>query len=371
MEQNSNVPESDEIQLVELIRKVWKGRKIITAIGSAFLLLGIIIAIQSKNIYTASTTFIPKGQVKGSASTRISGLASLAGIDLGSMSGDNSEIPPSLYPMLVESNPFIERILKVKVPKNGSMIEFKDYINDPKKTTGIFAHLKTYVSKLRNLIKLSSSNEKNAPTILKDSSSIRKLTLEEERVYNSVKKLIILTVDENEGFIKLNVSLENPEVAATITQNVQSLLQNEIIKFKIKNAQEVLTFTESLYFEKRASFEALQDELAYFQDRHQNISSGLFQNKLSRLESKLAIERAVNEELAKQVEQARIQLRKDTPIFTVINPVVVPNQRTRPKRTLIVIGFAFLGCCFGISYILIKDPLKKIQRQILDFEKNT
>ena len=167
------------------------------------------------------------------------------------------------------------------------------------------------------------------------------------------------------------MALESPEVAAIIAHNVQILLQNEVIKFKIKNAQELLTFTESLYFEKKASFEALQDELAYFQDRHQNISSGLFQNKLSRLESKLAIERTVNEELARQVEQARIQLRKDTPIFTVINPVVIPNQRTRPKRTLIVLGFTFLGFCFAIGYVLIKNPLESILRQILNSEKST
>ena len=136
MEQNNNAPEPDEIQLVELIRKVWEGRKIVIAIGSAFVILGIIFALLSKNVYVASTTFIPKGKVKGSASGSISGLASLAGINLGSMSGDNSEIPPSLYPMLVKSNPFIERILRVKVPKNGSLIQFEDYIDNPQETTG-------------------------------------------------------------------------------------------------------------------------------------------------------------------------------------------------------------------------------------------
>ena len=300
MEQNNNAPESDEIQLVELVRKIWESRKIIISIGSAFVILGIIFALLSRNVYTASTTFIPKGRVKGSSSGSLSGLASLAGIDLGSMSGHNSEIPPSLYPMLVKSNPFIERILRVEVPKNGSLIQFEDYINDPQETTDILGQLKTYISKLKNFIRVNLSNESDKSTILKDNNGIKKLTLEEERVYNSVKKLIVLNVDENEGFIKLSVTLESPEVAAIIAQNVQNLLQSEVIKFKIKNAQELLTFTESLYFEKRASYEALQDELAYFQDRHQNISSGLFQNKLSRLESKLAIERTVNEELAKQ-----------------------------------------------------------------------
>ncbi len=110
----------------------------------------------------------------------------------------------------------------------------------------------------------------------------------------------------------------------------------------------------------------MQDELATFRDQHQNISSGLFENKLSRLESELAIASAVNEELAKQVEQARIQVSKDTPIFTIIDPVVIPNQRTSPKRTLIVLGFTFLGFFLGLGYGVIKEPFAAMRKQVLE-----
>ena len=146
-------------------------------------------------------------------------------------------------------------------------------------------------------------------------------------------------------------------------------MQQEVIDFKIKNAQELLTFTETLYTEKKVAFEALQDELASFRDQHQNISSGLFENKLSRLESELAIASAVNEELAKQVEQARIQVSKDTPIFTIIDPVVIPNQRASPNRTLIVLGFTFLGFFLGLGYALIKDPFVAMRKQVLAGDK--
>ena len=101
MEQPHQLPESDEIDIVELLQKVWQGRKIAIIISVVFALLGVIFALSSTNVYTATTTFIPKGKSSGSVGGSLSGLASLAGISLGGMSGGDSEIPPSMYPMPV------------------------------------------------------------------------------------------------------------------------------------------------------------------------------------------------------------------------------------------------------------------------------
>ena len=194
--------------------------------------------------------------------------------------------------------------------------------------------------------------------------TIKRLSYEDEQLSNYLKELVTIIVDTKEGFITLTYQDKDPQIAAIIALNAQTLLQEEVINFKIKNAQELLTFTEGLNAEKKMSFEALQDELATFRDQHQNISSGLFENKLSRLESELAITRSVYEELAKQVEKARIQVRKDTPIFTILDPVVIPNQRTSPNRTLIVIIFVFLGLMIGIAYVLLKEPISHLKNRI-------
>ena len=93
MEQPHQLPESDEIDLIALLQKVWHSRKIIVIMSTLFALMGIIFALSSINVYTATTTFIPKGQ-SSSAGSSLSGLASLAGINLGSISGSDSEIPP-------------------------------------------------------------------------------------------------------------------------------------------------------------------------------------------------------------------------------------------------------------------------------------
>jgi len=369
MEQPHQVPESDEIDLIPLLQKIWKGRKTTIKIFVVFMILGVIIALNKNNLYTATSSFIPKGESRGSIGGSLGSLASLAGINLGGMSSDNSGIPPTLYPMLVQSNSFIESLLMVKVPQGGDLVELQDYLNDSTDTPDILGTFKKYTIGLPGLIKKSFFGKKDELAVSSVSVGIKKLTLKEESIYKSVKELIALNVDKKEGFITLTVVSDNPEVSAIIALNAQLLLQKEVINFKIKNAQELLTFTESLYAQKKAVYEGLQDELATFRDQHQNISSGIFQNKFRRLEDELSIANAVNQELAKQVEQARIQVSRDTPIFTIIDPVAIPNKRSSPNRTRIVFGFMFFGFVVGVGFVLVKDFLADLIKQVLEGSK--
>jgi uncharacterized protein involved in exopolysaccharide biosynthesis len=73
---------------------------------------------------------------------------------------------------------------------------------------------------------------------------------------------------------------------------------------------------------------------------------------------------SVFQELAGQVEQAKIQVNKDTPIFTIIEPVSVPLERTKPKRGLIVVIWTFLGGVLAIGWSLLKAPAKEIIKEI-------
>ncbi len=366
MEQPHQATESDEINLVGLLQKVWQDRIIVLIMIGLFAMMGIIFALSITNVYTAKTTFIPKGQSSG-AGGGLSGLASLAGINLGSLGESDSEIPPSIYPMILNSIPFQKKILTLSVAPKGQKILFKEHLKAQmnfKDSNSFLSFLKKYTLGLPALIKGNLFEKMNALPSYFEMPMIKRLSYEDEKLSNYLKRMINISVNEKEGFITITCADQDPQSAAIIALNTQALLQEEVINFKIKNAQELLTFTESLKDEKKMFLEALQDELATFRDQHQNISSGLFENKLNRLESELAIARSVYEELAKQVEQARIQVRKDTPIFTIIDPVVIPNQRTSPKRTLMVVIYSFLGLTIGIAYALLKEPIIQLAKEI-------
>jgi uncharacterized protein involved in exopolysaccharide biosynthesis len=173
-----------------------------------------------------------------------------------------------------------------------------------------------------------------------------------------------LSINQKEGFITISYTDTNKNIAAQITQIAQNLLQEKIIEFKNKSSKEMLDFALKQYSDKKKSYEKLQDERAVFVDQNINISSSLFQNKLSRIESEVSISESIVEQLASQVEQAKLQVNKDTPVFTTIKPVTIPFQRTAPKRSLIVIVFAFLGLVFSSGYVLIKEPLSNIIKSL-------
>ena len=142
------------------------------------------------------------------------------------------------------------------------------------------------------------------------------------------------------------------------------MLQEKIIEFKNKSSKEMLDFALKQYSEKKESYEKLQDERAIFIDKNINISSSLFQNKLSRLESEVNISESIVQQLASQVEQAKLQVNKDTPVFTTINPVTIPFERSAPKRSLIVITFLLLGLVLSCGYVLVKVPAMEIIKSI-------
>lgn len=363
MAQEKYLSESDVIDPIEVIKKIWKGRYLTFFLVLIFMVVGISVALLSTKIYTANTTFIPKGKGGSSLGGSLGSIASLAGINLGNMGASDSDIPPNLYPMLVNSNPFIEKISQVKLPNQKGNINFSDYLSQ-KTEENFFSSLKKYTIGLPSLVKSILRPKEDTPSKVLSKKTVKQYSFEQENLFKKIKGLISISVDKEEGFISVSIQDKNPEVAAIIALNVQNLLQIEVINFKIKNANELLKFTEKLYVDKKMQFETLQDKLAEFIDNNQNISSKLFQNKLSRLESEVQIAQSVNEELAKQVEQARIQIRKDTPIFTIIEPVVIPNQRTSPKRGLIVITFVFIGFAFGVCFTLFKESVSSILNQI-------
>ena len=374
MEQPHQATKSDEIDIIELLQKIWQDRILVLIIIGTFATIGIIFALSSTNVYSATTTFIPKGQSSSTGSS-LSGLASLAGINLGSLSGSDSEIPASMYPMILNSIPFQKKILALSVVPKGQKTLFKEHLKSQMNfkdlnSSPFLSSLKKYTLGLPALVKGKLFKKMNALPSYVEIPTIKRLSYEDEQLSNYLKKMINIDVNEKEGFITITYKDQDPQSAAIIALNTQALLQEEVINFKIKNAEELLTFTESLKDEKKMLLEALQDELATFRDQHQNISSGLFENKLSRLESELAIARSVYEELAKQVEQARIQVRKDTPIFTIIDPVVIPNQRISPKRTLIVVIYSFVGLIIGIAYALLKEPITYLANSITSTNAN-
>tara|TARA_B100001059_G_scaffold202366_1_gene210285 strand:- start:462 stop:1547 length:1086 start_codon:yes stop_codon:yes gene_type:complete len=351
----------DEIDLVELLKKVYIEKKLIFKYSIIAAVVGVVFALNQPNEYTSSSTFIPQlsTNVKTGGSS-LSGLASLAGINIGGTEG-SSEFPPSLYPQVVKGIPFQLDLLSSDIKLNNTSYNIKDYFLNKKSSFNIFGIIKKYTIGLPSLI-LDSFKNQDFKSV--DKSEIYSVSAEDKALFDKLNGALSLSINKQEGFITISFTDSNKNVAAQITQIAQNLLQDKIIEFKNKSSKEMLDFALKQYSEKKESYELLQDERAIFVDKNINISSSLFQNKLSRIESELSIAQNVVQQLAAQVEQAKLQVNKDTPVFTTINPVTVPLERSAPKRSQIVIIYLFLGFIISSGYVLVKDPLIEIIKSI-------
>jgi len=350
---------TDEIDLIELLKKIYLEKKFIFKISVLAALFGVVYALFQPNEYTSSTTFIPQlsSGIKTGGSS-LSGLASLAGINIGSMES-SSEFPPTLYPQVVNGVPFRVELLSNEITLNNELVAVKDYL-EKKSSFNILGTIKKYTIGLPSLILSSFKNQKEYT----NESKIYSITNDDQKLFKILKNNLSLSINEKEGFITISFTDTNKNIAAQITQISQNLLQEKIIEFKNKSSREMLDFALKQYSDKKESHEKLQDEKAVFVDKNINISSSLFQNKLSRLESEVNISESIVQQLASQVEQAKLQVNKDTPVFTTIKPVTIPFERSAPKRSLIVITFLFLGFVLSCGYVLVKEPASAILKSI-------
>jgi uncharacterized protein involved in exopolysaccharide biosynthesis len=349
---------TDEIDLIELLKKIYLEKKLILKISVLAALFGVVYALSQPNEYTSSTTFIPQlsSGVKTGGSS-LSGLASLAGINIGSMES-SSEFPPTLYPQVVNGVPFRLELLSNEITLNNELVVVKDYFLENKSSFNILRTIKKYTIGLPSLILFKNQKEYT------NQSKIYSITEEDKGLFQILENNLSLSINEKEGFITISYTDNNKNVAAQVTQIAQNLLQEKIIEFKNKSSKEMLDFATKQYSDKKESYEKLQDERAVFVDKNINISSSLFQNKLSRLESEVNISESIVQQLASQVEQAKLQVNKDTPVFTTIKPVTIPFERSAPKRSLIVIVFVFLGLVLSAAYVLVKEPISDIIKSI-------
>jgi lipopolysaccharide biosynthesis protein len=349
----------DEIDLLQLFHKVWAGRKLILLVTIVFLILGILVALFSAKEYTATTIMVPQTSDNKSGGG-LGNLAALAGVNLGG--GASETLPLTTYEKIIQSVPFKKRL--VQTP-----LSFQDI---PKKVT-YEDYCKNYTkpSLLGSLMSFLLPAPPAEPEVtIGDSIDITTLSREERGILNSIDGKLSLKLNEKEGFITLSCVMPEALPAAQMLQRAQQLLQETVTEFKLQKAREEYDFVAQRCNEAEKDFKAKQYAVAQFQDRNRDLFSSLPQTRLQQMQAEYNLAFSVYTELAKQLETKRIKLKEDQPIFTIIEPVSVPNERSKPKRVMIVAIWTFVGLVIGIGSIFFRDFRRQLREKRTDDTQN-
>ena len=371
MEQQ-NLPQpaqnSDEIDLVDLLRKLWVKRKFILTVTGVFLLIGLFIALVSPVSYTASCTVVPQSGENKSGG--LSGVAAMMGVNLGTTSMAEGILSPQIYPEIVKSVPFTREIMQTPIVTkraNGKAITlYEYYTNKQYQDKNVLSSIKKYTLGLPGV--LLGSFRKKSPVeetaFHADSTTVYTLNEKEKKVYEAIQGALRVSVNPKEGYVSLSYSFPEAKPAAEVTDNLYRTLEKYVSSFKSEKLEDNLQFVEESYETARQDFLQAQSRLAAFQDANRGLATATARSTEMRLQSEFNIAFSVYSELAKQREQARIAVKENQTILTLVNPAVVPHEKSAPRRSIILVGFLFLGIATAFGWVQGKPYVQKIFKEI-------
>ena len=363
---NYNVPQEDEegIDIMALVRQLWAGRKTVIICTAVFIALGLVAALTMTRTYTVNTVMVP--QMNSKNNSQLSTLASLAGIDMG-MDLSAKDLSPLVYPQIVNSVPFRRELLYTPLhwEKVDTAVCMYTYFKDIKKPS-FFSKVKKYTIGLPFTI--LNALKKEQPEIVlpgggggaAEGPKPLVLTKDEEKFMKLLSQSVNLNVDKKEGILTLSVVGFEPIQTAELALKAQTLLQTEITRFRTEKAGRELTYIEARYAEAKKEAESAQASLAAISDRSQGMISQSSRIQRERVQQRYNIANAVYTDMAKQLEQAKLQVKRDTPVLAVLQPVTVPSKPSNSRaKTLIV--WTFFGFVLGCGIVLGRGYWPKVK----------
>jgi Uncharacterized protein involved in exopolysaccharide biosynthesis len=338
-----------EIDLVELGQTIWKKRRFIIKISIIGFVIGVIVAFSIPKEYTTSVILAPEAKPSGPMGN-MGALAAMAGVNLQQSSQD--AISPDLYPDILSSTPFIIGLFDVKVidERRGINTTLYEYLDKHQKGPW-WGYIFAIPSKIMGLF--SSSSDKIKKEINREDV---KLTHKDYSVLNSIKNRIHVSVDKK-GVITLSSTMQSPDISAFIADTVTSYLQEYIIKYRTHKARQDLVFSEKLYQEAKADYYKAQQEYTTYSDKNLDIVSARYGATKERLQNEVTLAYNVYNQMAQQLQMAKVKVQDTTPVYTIIQPPVIPIIPEKPNKKLIVLGFIFIAFLGSCVWIIMKDYL--------------
>ena len=359
-----NNMQEDSIDIVPILKNIWKERRLIIKTSISFFFIGCFVAILSPIVYTSQTIFVPQVSDNNSTSNnKLGSLATLAGININAteMTSD-SYLSPLLYTNIIDSEEFsFDLLTEELINLNAEKFTIKEYLLSKENLLNFdpIGFIKKYTI---GLFLNNETNEINGD-LLKNYNFIND---EDFKLLGSIRSKYNIELNEKEGYIKVVATDENPFISSQLVEKITKNLQSKIIEIRTNKIKERLEFSKEQYELKQLEFDFLQKKLAEFKDSNKNISTARFMAELQKLESEYQLQQNILINLASEYNNNKIKLNKDTPIFSVIDEVSVPNQRSKPKRVQLVIIYVFLGLVLSVGFVIGKEPLINLIKEIKD-----
>ncbi|MCP9747571.1 Wzz/FepE/Etk N-terminal domain-containing protein [Lacihabitans sp. CS3-21] len=323
-----------------LKREKW----IIMGIIFFFTIAGFFYSFSLKEEFKTEGKLLPEIQSKSGSIGQFAGLAALAGVDLSSVSSGADAIRPDLYPDVLKSTSFFLRLFQEKIKdKNNNELSFQDY----------------YFKEILN----GKLNKEDQILRFPISSNYIALNRQTERNIINLKTRIICTYDKKSGVISIAVKMPDPVVAANVTHFSMNYLTDYIIAYRTEKEKRDLDFLENQLAAAKGKYYNIQSKKATYTDQMPSSALRMKSADLQRerIEADYKISSSFYNTLLQKYEEAKLKMQQETPVIKILEMPLVPNLKSEPKKSIIILGAMVMGAVVAlIVSLLIRKNYKLI-----------
>ncbi len=356
------------IDLIGVFKDLWINKKIILAITAVVFLFGVIIYAGSERIYYSEAKLMPETSSPTSQLGQVFQQAeNIFGIQ---RRVEDDDIRVAMYPFIVESLPFQIELMQHEVyfgdiNRRVSIFEYFTEHYEQSFTDRTVEFLFNYTIGLPITIwqnittRRPESGSEDTPGVIdfsqiQDFNEPRFLDNQIRRVANKMSSYITIEREPQTGFVRIGVSLPDAQASTEIVILVKNLLQEYVIDYRTEKALKNLEFIEDQYEEAKRTFQVRQDSLATFQDRNFNPARQVILVQEQRLQSEFDLAFSLYNTLARRLQEAKIQVQEQTPVFRVHEPATIPSRPSQPNAIRTMGGSLFVGLFLGIVFIYLR-----------------
>lgn len=360
--QQSNFQEDSEIDLIELISKLWKNRIPILKWCLCGIAIGLVIGFSIPKRYSSGVTLAPETQQK--TNTNVSNIASMMGVNLNNAI---DAISVDMFPDVVHSTPFIVDLFDVPVEfeRKDSVINttLLDYMMNYQKKAW-WSYVMSFPFKVIGwCIDLVTPDQE----IIEHSKSLDPTNLprKERAVVGYFVENLVVFVDKKSGKTSISLEMQDPLVVASVMNAVVDNLTRYMSDYRTSKARQDVRNLSAICEERKADYYKAQQAYARFADANKNVIRQSSIAERERLQQEMNLAYQVYSQVAQQLEGARIQEQQAKPVFAVIEPVTIPIRKSAPSKASILIVCVFLAACCACAWFLFgKDYWKQIKNSL-------
>lgn len=334
-----------EIDLLGLIEKVFKEWHLLFKFIGVAAVIGVIVALSTPKYYKAEVILAPELSSGGLGLTdNLADMAANFGIELGGKSSMDA-IYPELYPDIFSSTKFVMKLfsIPVRLKEDDTERTYYKHITEEKKFP-FWDYPKMWLS---NLL---TSKESSAGG--KGKEDIYKISKKDEGICNAIRDAIMCSIDKKTSVISINVTDQDPLVAAIVADTLQNRLQEYITNYRTSKARNDYNYYKELTSKAKADYEKARLKYGSSSDGITNVSLRSAELILESMENDMQLKFNTYTSLNSQLEAAKAKVQERTPAFTIIEQPIMPYKAASMPRAVTVLIFMFLGAMCDALWIL-------------------